>query len=155
MNWDFLFTVTNGLAMVCWAVLILLPRVDLLKALTFYGGAGMLCLTYAVLLVLLTGDMVDSRALEGADAAGYGSIEEVRAIFLSDGGVVIGWTHYLAFDLFLGMWIASEADAKGFSRWLQAPILVVTFLVGPVGLLIWLIIREPAARRAAKARKRL
>lgn len=155
MSWEFLFGATNGLAIICWVILIVLPRGALLKTVIFYGGAGILCLVYAVLLVLLTGDMIDGGALEGAGAAGYGSIEEVRAIFLSDGGVVIGWTHYLAFDLFLGMWIAGDGDAKGFSRWLQAPILLITFLVGPVGLLIWLIIREPAARRAAKARKKL
>ena len=49
-------------------------------------------------------------------------------------------------DLFVGIWIARDADAKFFSRLLQAPILLLTFVAGPAGLLLWLIIREPMAR---------
>ena len=142
------------LAIICWAVLILLPRGEILKTLVFYVGIGLLCLIYTVLFAVLLSGSADSGALEGAGEAGYGSIEQVRAIFLSDGGVVVGWTHYLAFDLFAGLWIARDADAKGFSRWLQAPILLITFLAGPIGLLIWLFLREPAARRDARARRK-
>ncbi|MGB7370825.1 abscisic acid-deficient protein Aba4 family protein, partial [Erythrobacter sp.] len=60
--------------------------------------------------------------------------------------------HYLAFDLFVGLWIARDADAKHASRWLQAPILLATFLAGPLGLLVWLVVREPAARRSGRFR---
>jgi hypothetical protein len=73
----------------------------------------------------------------------------VRAIFLSDGGVVVGWVHYLALDLFTGLWIARDADGKGFPRLWQAPVLLLTFLAGPLGLITWLALREPAARSAA------
>ena len=45
--------------------------------------------------------------------------------------------HYLAFDLFVGLWIAGRADEIGMSRWLQAPILFTTFMFGPAGLLIF------------------
>ena len=76
----------------------------------------------------------------------FGSIEGVRAIFASDGGVTVGWAHYLAFDLFVGLWIARDADAKHFSRIVQAPILLATFMAGPLGLLVWLVIRERRAR---------
>lgn len=148
MNWDFLFGAANGLALLCWAVLILLPRGDISRALTFYGGTGLLCLAYAVLLLLLLTGSVDIGAPEGSAAADFTTIEGVRSIFLSDGGVTVGWIHYLAFDLFVGMWIARDADTKGFSRLLQAPVLLLTFVAGPFGLLVWLIIREPASRRA-------
>jgi hypothetical protein len=76
--------------------------------------------------------------------------EAVRALFMSDGGVVIGWTHYLAFDLFTGLWIARDADAKGFSRIVQAPFLAVTFMAGPIGLLSWLMVRERRARATGR-----
>ena len=70
----------------------------------------------------------------------------MRAIFASDGGVTVGWTHYLAFDLFVGLWIARDADAKHFSRLVQAPFLFATLMAGPLGLLLWLAIRERRAR---------
>ncbi|MBA4043562.1 MAG: DUF4281 domain-containing protein, partial [Erythrobacter sp.] len=38
------------------------------------------------------------------------------------------------------------------SRFIQAPILLATFLAGPLGLGIWLLLREPAARRQARFR---
>jgi len=80
----------------------------------------------------------------------FGSIESIRTIFASDGGVVVGWVHYLAFDLFIGIWIARDADAKGFSRWLQGPVLLTTLFAGPLGLGCWLLLREPAARRLGR-----
>ena len=60
--------------------------------------------------------------------------------------MTICWIHYLAFDLFVGLWIARDADAKGFSRFVQAPILLATFMAGPLGLFLWLAIREKRAR---------
>ena len=42
--------------------------------------------------------------------------------------------------------IARDADAKEFSRILQAPILILTFMAGPIGLFLWLLVREPRAR---------
>ena len=155
MNWDFLFNGANMLALICWAALILLPRSDTLRTLIFYLGAGLLCLTYTVLFGLLLSGMVDGNAVDGAGPASFTSIEGVRNIFLSDGGVTVGWVHYLAFDLFVGLWIARDADAKDFSRILQAIVLLITFLAGPVGLFIWLIIREPAARRANPRKSKL
>ena len=104
-------------------------------------------------MLLVTG-AVDSGAADGAAPASFTTIEGVRAIFMSDGGVTVGWIHYLALDLFTGMWIARDADAKGFARLWQAPVLLLTFVAGPLGLLVWLVIREPAARRA-NPRKRL
>lgn len=153
MSWDFMFSAANGLALLCWAVLVLLPRGDIAKAFVFYCGVGLLCLAYAVLLALLLGGLIDGNAVTGEARASFTSIEGVRAIFMSDGGAVVGWIHYLALDLFAGMWIARDGDAKAFSRYLQAPLLILTLLAGPVGLLIWLIIREPAARRANPRRK--
>ena len=66
---------------------------------------------------------------------------------MSEGGIVIGWTHYLAFDLFVGLWIARDADDKGFSRLVQLPFLLVTLLAGPIGLGSWLLVRETRARK--------
>src|SRR3546814_15139339 len=67
-------------------------------------------------------------------------------LFDSPGGATMGWIHYLAFDLFTGMWIARDADQKGFSRAVQFPFLFLTLMAGPVGLFAWLIIPERRAR---------
>jgi Domain of unknown function (DUF4281) len=70
---------------------------------------------------------------------GFGSIAAVRTLFASDPVLLAGWLHYLAFDLFVGIWIAEQADALGLNRWLQAPILVATFMFGPLRLVVFLL----------------
>ncbi|AWW74137.1 hypothetical protein CD351_06810 [Erythrobacter sp. KY5] len=145
MDWGTVFNGANLMAMLAWAALILLPRWPALLSALLYLGVGALCLLYAGILVsLLTG------LSAGSDGGSFTSIEGVRTLFGSDAGLTLGWVHYLAFDLFVGLWIARDGDAKGISRILQAPVLLATFLCGPVGLLVWLIAREPAARKQGR-----
>lgn len=142
--WDSVFGIANLLAMIMWAALILLPRWPALLAAVLYAGVGLLCLAYCVGIIGILTGAFDPVGPGGS--ASFTTIEGVRAIFASDGGVTIGWIHYLAFDLFVGLWIARDADAKGFSRIIQAPILLATFMAGPLGLFLWLAIREKRAR---------
>lgn len=139
--WASLFSFVNIAAMVAWVVLILLPRKELLMALVLYFGIGMLCLIYAVGLAGIMLGWFDP--VGPADAAvDFTTLEGVQSIFASQGGTTVGWTHYLAFDLFVGLWIARDADQKGVGRIWQAPVLLATFMAGPVGLLVWLLVRE-------------
>ena len=148
MDWGTLFSIVNGMAMVAWVALILLPRWPALLSAVLYAGVGLLCLIYSVCLIgVLSGAITTG---DGGAGASFTTIEGVRAIFGSDAGVVIGWTHYLAFDLFAGLWIARDADQKGISRFIQAPILLATFMAGPLGLFVWLLVREPAARKLGR-----
>jgi hypothetical protein len=149
MSWDAVFGAVNLLAMIAWAGLILLPRWPALLSGVLYLGVGLLCLIYATGLIGLLSGVIPNPDGGGAD---FTTIAGVRAIFASDAGVTIGWTHYLAFDLFVGLWIARDGDAKGISRLVQAPVLLATFIAGPLGLGIWLLLREPAARRQGRFR---
>jgi hypothetical protein len=149
IDWGLVFNAVNIIAAVGWAALILLPRWPALLSAVLYLGVGLLCLIYATGLIGVLTGVIPNPDGGGAD---FTTIAGVRAIFASDAGVVIGWTHYLAFDLFVGLWIVRDADAKGLSRWVQAPILLATFIAGPLGLVVWLLVREPAARRQGRFR---
>lgn len=155
MIWGALFAAANGWAVLMWLILIALPRGPFLQSLVFYTGVGLLCLAYVVLMGLLLGGAVDPASSADLGAASFFSIAGVRALFASDGGVTIGWIHYLALDLFAGLWIAKDADQKRFSRLVQVPVLLLTFIAGPAGLLVWFLIRERRARALAGPRKRL
>lgn len=72
---------------------------------------------------------------------GYNSLEQVSLLFEDEFMLLAGWLHYLAFDLFIGAWIAKQSDQLGLSRLLQAPILIATFMFGPVGLVIFFCIK--------------
>lgn len=143
MTFDQLFQIAGTAAMTGWVMLLVLPRWPSIILALRYGIVGALSVTYAVLIMLFF------FRIEGG---GFNSIAEVRALFLSDGGLVAGWIHYLAFDLFVGIWIARKADRVGMSRLLQAPILVATFMFGPVGLLMYLASRATLFAAPSTAR---
>ena len=139
--WISLFGFVNMTAIVAWAILALMPRKPLLLAMVLYLGVGMLCVIYAVGLIgILTGGFDPVGPTEAA--VDLITLEGVQSIFASQGGAVVGWTHYLAFDLFVGLWIARDADQKDVGRLWQLPILAATFLAGPIGLAVWLLGRE-------------
>ncbi|MEE4206558.1 MAG: ABA4-like family protein [Erythrobacter sp.] len=149
MDWTAIFNAANLLALIAWVALILLPRWPALLSGVLYLGVGLLCLAYAVLMIGAVSGLIPNPEGGGAD---FTTIQGVQAIFATRAGATIGWIHYLAFDLFVGLWIARDGDAKNVSRLVQAPILLVTFLAGPLGLLIWLVVREPAARKTGRFR---
>ena len=142
MAWGGLFVFVHAVALAGWALLFFAPRGPRVASYVLYLSVGVLCLTYAV--------MFGSR-IQDIIAGDFLSIDGLKALFATDAGIVIGWTHYLAFDLFVGQWIAKDADHKGFPRLAQVPLLLLTLLAGPIGLLVWLVLRERRARSVARA----
>jgi hypothetical protein len=128
LDFNQVFSTASTAAMIGWMALIVLPRWPALMALLRFGLIGALSLLYAVLAFVY---------FFRAEGGGFGSIADVRALFQSDPVLVLGWVHYLAFDLFVGLWIAEKADLARVSRLLQAPVLLLTFLFGPAGLVVF------------------
>lgn len=120
-------------AMIGWIILIFLPRrwPQLLWLPRFIIPFG-LSLLYSGLA------MAHILTVEGG---GFGTFDEVKTLLSNDWALLAGWVHYLAFDLFIGGWIAVQADKVGISRLVQAPILLATFMAGPLGLAIFLAMR--------------
>jgi hypothetical protein len=59
----------------------------------------------------------------------------------SPAGALIAWVHVLAFDLFVGRWIYLDSQDRGVASLAVVPVLWLTLLVGPVGLLAYLVLR--------------
>ena len=128
MTYETVFNIANGAAGLAWACLIFLPRWKQINSAVFFALIPLLSLAYSALVFVHFFDV---------QGGGFGSIAQVRQLFLSDPVLVAGWIHYLAFDLFVGWWIAREADSEGMSRIIQAPLLAATFLFGPLGLILF------------------
>ena len=148
MNWDVIFALANYWAIGGWLLLAFAPRSPRVLSFIMYAGVLLLSLLYTVLIVGFLSGGIDPGGRGGGD---FVSLAGVMKLFAAPGAATLGWVHYLAFDLFTGMWIARDADAKGFSRIVQFPILFLTLMAGPVGLFLWLIVRERRARAQAKA----
>ena len=131
-----LFSACNAIALAAWIALGLSLFVPATRVWTWRLTGLVLPALFAVAYLgsLATG-------LSAGTGGGFTSIAGVRALFSDDHALTAGWIHYLAFDLFVGTWIARSSLAAGLSPFLILPCLVLTFLVGPVGLLLAVVIR--------------
>ncbi len=130
------FTVINLAAVPAWLMLLLAPRWQVTRTLV-HGGIypTIYCAIYAVFLF-------NHLFLGAASAdASFTSLNGVMGLFDHPNGILLGWSHYLAFDLFVGAWIGRDALRRGISHWLAAPAMLLTFLLGPFGLLVYIAIR--------------
>ena len=148
MGWNSIFLIANYWAIAFWLLLAFAPRGPKMMSAVMYAGVFLLCLAYTLLIAGFLSGGIDPGGAGGS----FTSLDGVMKLFAAPGGATLGWIHYLAFDLFIGLWIARDADNKGFGRIIQFPFLFLTLMAGPVGLLLWLIVRERRARAAAKAK---
>jgi ABA4-like protein len=137
------FTLGGKLAMLGWLGLLVslfsAQARPIVQAVTRLAIPALLAIAYALLIWTGFGE---------AKGGGFGSITEVRALFASDSALTAGWLHYLAFDLFVGSWIAADGIERRIPALLILPCLPLTFLFGPLGLLLFLALRLAFQRRS-------
>lgn len=131
-----LFSIAGKLAMLGWLGLVIALFVRPVRPLALDAAQFVIPAILAAGYVLLIWGGRDGFA-EG----GFGSITEVRALFANDSALAAGWLHYLAFDLFIGAWISRDGLRQGVPALLILPCLPLTFLFGPTGLLLYLVLR--------------
>jgi hypothetical protein len=133
-----LFSILNLVTMAAWLPMVFLPRRRWSAAVLPVIVPSLLAVVYVILL---------AATLPAADG-GFSSLEAVSTLFDNRWALLAGWTHYLAFDLFIGGWEVRDAQARGVPHLLVVPALVLTFLAGPAGLLLYLAIRAVARPKA-------
>ncbi|WP_374599367.1 ABA4-like family protein [Brevundimonas sp.] len=140
MTADRLFDVANLFALLGWIALAFAPlaRDRLVLVARVIGVA--LALTYAGLLI---GSIVGGGMSEGG---GFTSLAGVAALFSRPEAVLVGWVHYLAFDLWVGAWAIEDAGRRGVPHWAMVPVLFLTLMAGPIGLLVYLAVRAGLSR---------
>lgn len=141
-----IFACANPLALAGWIALVVSLFALRLRPILWRITGFVLPVVFALAYVVLL-----PRGLAEAPRGGFGSIGALRALFASDAALTAGWLHYLAFDLFVGTFIARAGlDARA-PRLLLVPCLALTFLCGPAGLLAFLALRLLTARVRGQA----
>jgi hypothetical protein len=69
------------------------------------------------------------------------SLEAIAPMLGTPEGATVAWVHFLAFDLFVGRWVYLDARARGMTPWITSPLLFLTLMLGPAGLLAYLLVR--------------
>lgn len=132
MTADQVFSICNTLVLPGWLLLILLPRWKL----TDYIITGII----VTILALFYCYYIFGN-LHPADFKSFGTLTGVMGLFTNKEAVLAGWIHYLAFDLMTGLFEVKNAQKHNVNHWLVVPCLILTFMLGPVGLLLFFILR--------------
>ena len=77
----------------------------------------------------------------------YLGLNELSILFEDHLYIMIFWTHFIAINLFIGGWIVKDSQKFSINKVLMAVPLIVTYLIGPIGLLLYWIIRIFYAKR--------
>ena len=124
------------LAMAGWLLLVILPRNNIARLVSGVVIPLLLSTGYFILIAM---------NLQGAEG-GFGSLADVAMLFQKPELLLAGWIHYLAFDLFIGAWEVRDSQRHGIHHLVVIPSLVMTFMLGPIGLLFYFAIRTAKTR---------
>jgi hypothetical protein len=128
MDTEVVFRIANSVALAGWLALLagaFAPR--LAQAVSGVAIPLLLAVAYSGLIL----------AFWSSGRGGFDSLDHVSQLFQSRELLLAGWIHYLAFDLFVGAWITRSAREAGIVFWAVVPCLVLTFLFGPAGFLLF------------------
>ena len=134
------FLVANVVAFLGWLVLVVLPNWD--------PGNNVVAPVVIPLLLATVYVAAMASGLPGADGD-FMSLAGVTRLLASPVVMLGGWIHYLAFDLVVGAWESRDAKRLGLPHAVVVPCLILTFVLGPAGLLAYLIVRIAARKRLA------
>ena len=126
-----IFTICSLLNMAGWILLVALPRHRLAHAIVSVGIPLAIAAVYLVLIVQYF----------GSSDGGFGSLADVAKLFANPAMLLAGWLHYLAFDLFIGAWEVRDSQRHKIPHMLVIPCLLLTALLGPIGLLCYMAAR--------------
>ena len=139
MTPDSIFQACSTIAMAGWIVL--------LVASPFWMSFDKFVIGIIITLFAIVYTWLIAQSFSADDFEKFGSLNGVMELFTNRTAVTAGWVHYLAFDLFTGTWIKKNSIKYNISHWLLIPCLFLTFMLGPVGLLLYLLIRTIKAKR--------
>lgn len=146
MTTETLFTIFNTGVLLPWLLLLVAPKWAFTQQMIqTKWPIIILAIAYLSLLVIdfftATNNSID-----------FTSFDSIRAAFAREEVMLIGWIHYLAFDLFVGMWELKDGQTRQIPHYWMAPCLIFTLMYGPVGFLLYFILKQfypyPATKTA-------
>jgi hypothetical protein len=137
MSPSLVFQIVNTIVLPAWLILIFFPNKSW-KNPVINSLAIAMSLVYAYYVVTGLGDL---------DLESFNKLEGVKAMFTTDVAVLTGWVHYLVFDLLVGNWILNQSRKHNINHFLIIPCLLLCFMFGPVGYLLYSIIKVTKTKR--------
>ena len=127
-----------------WFVLIFFPQSQICKVFTTsVFPVFILTLVYSYLLYIIYSNEYDF--LQNFKL--YLGLNEVSNLFENQSFLILFWVHFLAMNLFCGGWIVNDSKMFRMNKFLVALPLIITYLIGPIGITFYWIIRIFYAKR--------
>ena len=136
MDLERIFSVASVIAAVGWLFLVVVPK----RPLTLHFAGVFFPLLLALMYLYFI-----AMHIRGAEG-GFGSLADVAMLFQRRELLLAGWIHYLCFDLFIGSWEVRDSQRNGIPHLVVIPCLIMTFMLGPIGLLFYFAIRSAKLR---------
>ena len=77
----------------------------------------------------------------------YLSLNNLNSLFTENAFLLLFWVHFLAVNLFCGCWIVKDSQKFNISKFVNFFPLIITYLIGPIGLFIYWLIRIISAKK--------
>jgi len=134
---DNIYLVANWGVVPFWLLLILVPNHGFTNFLTQSIIAPLLlAICYSYLSYNL---YLEESIFEGFEL--YNGLDGLYSMFSNEILLLIFWLHFLAISLFAGAWIVRDARKYFIPKIITIPSLILTYFSGPVGLVIYWLIR--------------
>ena len=127
-----------------WFVLIFFPQSQISRVfITSIFPIFILSLAYTYLLYIVYLDGYDFLK----NFKLYLGFSEILYLFENQSFLILFWVHFLAMNLFCGGWIVKDSKMFSMNKFLVSITLIIIYLVGPIGLTIYWLIRIFYAKR--------
>ena len=127
-----------------WLLLIFFPQSKISKV--FVASIfPIFILSLAYVYLLYTSYLDDYDFVENFKL--YLGLNEISNLFENKHFLLIFWTHFLTINLFCGSWIVKDSQKFEINKALVFFPLLITYLIGPIGLTVYWIIRIFYAKR--------
>ena len=127
-----------------WIVLAIFPKSQICKVfITSIFPIFILSLFYIYLLYVVYVDGYDFLQ----NFRLYLGFDEISNLFENQSFLILFWIHFLAMNLFCGSWIVNDSQMFNMNKFLVSIPLLITYLIGPIGIVVYWIIRMLYAKR--------
>lgn len=138
----FLFTIANTAILFAWLPLLVAPKKKIAQTLIAFPYVPLVISLFYLHFLLSDG---------GLSEADFSSLEGILKLYhqATPEAAAAGWMHYLAFDYWVGCWVLRDAQKKELPHALILLPLLSTFMLGPVGVLLYVIFSQLYLTRKA------
>ena len=127
-----------------WLILVVFPQSQICRVFTvsiFPIFVLSLAYGYLVYMVFKEGyDFLNNFEL-------YLGLKSISNLFLNPSFLILFWVHFLSINLFCGGWMVKDSQKFEINKFMMSFPLLITYLIGPIGLTLYWIIRLFYAKR--------